>query len=112
MGMDITLKTAPDPVCEPCLTGKMHTNPFKSTEFQAKKPLELVHTDVHDVGHPSVSGFCYWVSFIDDYSRFKVIYPLEAKSDILKLSSNTRPSLKIGLNAKSRCSEMIREESI
>src|SRR4051812_21927943 len=42
-GMDITLKTAPDPVCEPCLTGKMHANLFKLTKFQAKKPLELVH---------------------------------------------------------------------
>ena len=29
-GMAIDLKTPPDPICEPCLAGKMHANPVKS----------------------------------------------------------------------------------
>jgi len=45
-GMKLDLTTLPDPVCEPCLAGKMHANPFPSSEWCAR-PLELMHTDVH-----------------------------------------------------------------
>jgi hypothetical protein len=32
-GMKLDSKTAPDPVCEPCLAGKMHYNPFPSSQW-------------------------------------------------------------------------------
>jgi len=79
-GMAIDSKTAPDPICEPCLAGKMHANPFPSSSWRASRPLELVHSDVHDVGHLSMSGYRYWITFIDDYSRFRFVMPLKAKS--------------------------------
>ena len=56
-GMAIDSKSLPDPICEPCLAGKMHANPFPSSSWRASRPLELVHTDVHDVGHLSMSGY-------------------------------------------------------
>ena len=31
IGMAIDSKTVPDPICEPCLAGKMHANPFPSS---------------------------------------------------------------------------------
>ncbi|KAJ8579376.1 hypothetical protein M405DRAFT_705869, partial [Rhizopogon salebrosus TDB-379] len=75
-GMKLDSKAAPDPICEPCLVcepcvaGKMHSNPFLSSLWRAsifkEQPLELVHTDLHQVPYPSFSGFRYWVSFIDD----------------------------------------------
>jgi Integrase core domain len=80
-GMKLDSKTAPDPICEPCLAGKMHANPFSSSEWHASRPLELVHTDVHYVGDATFSGFKYWITFIDDFSRFCFILPLKAKSD-------------------------------
>jgi transposase InsO family protein len=81
-GMKLDSKAAPDPICEPCLAGKMHSNPFPSSLWRASRPLELVHTDVHQVPYPSFSGFRYWVSFIDDYSRYHFILPIKAKSDV------------------------------
>jgi len=39
-GMQLDVKTAPDPLCEPCLAGKMHANPFPSTSWHASRPLE------------------------------------------------------------------------
>jgi hypothetical protein len=81
-GMKLDLNAAPDPICEPCLAGKMHSNTFPSSQWRASRPLELVHTDVHQVPYPSFSGFCYWVSFIDDYSRYRFILPIKAKSDV------------------------------
>jgi len=57
IGMAIDSKTAPDSICEPCLAGKIHANLFSSSSWHASRPLELVHSDVHDVGHLSMSGF-------------------------------------------------------
>ncbi|OAX30486.1 hypothetical protein K503DRAFT_705205, partial [Rhizopogon vinicolor AM-OR11-026] len=34
-GMTLTSKTAPDPICEPCLAAKMHSNPFPSSQWHA-----------------------------------------------------------------------------
>ena len=39
-----------------------------------------LHTDVHDVGHLSLSGFQYCITFMDDYLRFRFVMPLKAKS--------------------------------
>ena len=60
----------------------MHANPFSPSEWRAIRPLELVHSDVHQVTCPSFSGFHYWVTFIDDYSRFRFVLPIKAKSDV------------------------------
>ena len=79
-GMAIDLKTATDPICEPCLAGKMHANTFPCSSWCASRPLELVHSNVHDVGHISMSGYQYWITFIDNYSRFRFVIPLKAKS--------------------------------
>ena len=46
-GIDIKSKQAPDPICEPCLSGKMNANPFPSSTTHATKPLELIHNDLH-----------------------------------------------------------------
>jgi hypothetical protein len=80
--MKLDSKATPDPICEPCLAGKMHSNPFPSSQWRASMPLVLVHTDVHQVPYPSFSGFRYWVSFIDDYSRYCFILPIKAKSGV------------------------------
>ena len=59
-GLKLDSKAKPDPICEPCLAGKMHANPFPSSHTRANKaPLELVHSDVHDVGVNSPSGYRY-----------------------------------------------------
>ena len=80
-GMVIDSAAKPDPICEPCLAGKMHANPFPSSNTRATDLLGLVHSDLHHVGTPSNGGFNYWITFIDDYSRFKVVLPLKRKSD-------------------------------
>jgi len=83
-GMQLDVKMAPDPLCEPCLAGKMHANPFPSSSWRASRPLELVHSDVHAVPYPSFSGFRYWVTFINDYSRYRFVLPIKAKSDVFE----------------------------
>jgi transposase InsO family protein len=81
-GLKLEAKITPDPICEPCLAGKMHANPFPSTGNVSTKPLELVHMDVKGpIPVLSHSGYKYWVIFIDDYGKFKTAIPMKNKSD-------------------------------
>ena len=41
----------------------------------------MIHTDVHQIGVLSHGGFNYWVCFVDDCGRFKVLYPMKYKSE-------------------------------
>ena len=83
-GMKLDVSTSPDQVCEACLAGKMHATPFCSSEWRASHPLELVHTDVHMLPYRTLSGHCYWVTLIDDYSRYCFVTPIAAKSDVFE----------------------------
>src|SRR4051812_32522015 len=82
IGMELQSLAQPDPICEPCLSGKMHAHPFPSSENRSSSLLELIHSDVKGPLPKSASGFLYWVTFIDDYSRFRVIYPLKSKDGV------------------------------
>ena len=83
VGLVLDSKVKPDPICEPCLAGKMHANPFLSSDNRATELLELIHSDVYDAGHISHGGYRYWALFIDDYSRKNFAMPLKRKSDTL-----------------------------
>ncbi|KAG2059951.1 hypothetical protein BDR06DRAFT_979689 [Suillus hirtellus] len=43
----------------PSLAGKMHAKPFPFSEWYTSRPLELVHTNMHQVPYASFSGFHY-----------------------------------------------------
>ena len=72
----------PDPVCDACKAGKMHSDPFPTSQSRASRPLQLVHSDVHGpVKVGTHQGYCSWVSFIDDFSCFKAVHLLKHKSE-------------------------------
>ena len=56
--------------------------PFKAKGYRAKEVLDLVHTDLY--GPISIStrgGYEYFITFIDDYSRYGYIYLMRHKSE-------------------------------
>lgn len=69
-------------LCEPCILGKHHRDPFPSSTSRATQRLQLIHTDLHELPQPSAGGCRYWVTFIDDFSRYAWFYPLKHKSDV------------------------------
>jgi len=71
--------------CEGCLLGKSHRDAMPSVATsRATKVLELVHSDVcGPLSTASLTGFRYFVLFIDDFSRFTVAFPIVHKSDVL-----------------------------
>lgn len=53
-----------------CQYGKAHQLPYKESNFKAKKPLELIHSDLFgQVKQASISKMQYMVTFIVDYLR-------------------------------------------
>jgi hypothetical protein len=82
-GLVLDSKAKPDPICEPCLAGKMHANPFTTSQNRATEVLELIHSDIHEIGITSHGGYNYWIVFVDDCSRFKVLIPIKRKSEAL-----------------------------
>jgi hypothetical protein len=68
--------------CKPGIVGKHHANPFPAkASHRATRMLEHVHSDLHMVPTATVSGYCYWMTFIDDWLRYGWIYLLKHKSD-------------------------------
>jgi transposase InsO family protein len=69
-------------VCEPCQLAKSKQLPFPPSTRVSTAPLQLIHTDVWCSPIVSLSGFRYYVLFIDDFSRYSWLYPLSLKSDV------------------------------
>ena len=70
------------PVCESCLEGKMTKRSFSAKGTRAKEPLQLVHSDVcGPVSVQAIGGYEYFVTFIDDYSRYGYVYLMQRKSE-------------------------------
>ena len=60
----------------------MTKRPFSGKGLRANQPLELIHSDV--CGPMNVKARCgceYFVTFIDDYSRYGYVYLMQHKSD-------------------------------
>ena len=70
------------PVCESCLEGKITKRPFTTKGLRATEPLELVHSDVcGPFATQARRGYEYYVTFIDDYSRYGYVYLMRRKSE-------------------------------
>lgn len=69
--------------CEICLESKMANLPFKNIRWQAKRPGEIIHSDVcgpfKQTGYKGEKYFC---TFVDDYSKFSIVQPIKSKSEV------------------------------
>ena len=70
--------------CEPCAKGKQHKKKFpKVGGKRASEKLGIVHTDVcGKIEVKSIGGCEYFLTFIDDKSRFIWVYGLKFKSEV------------------------------
>ena len=72
-----------DDFCEDCMAGKLTRAPHMTPAARAERPLDRVYTDVHGpVPTRSRRSNCYWVSFVDDHSRFPAVYFIGRKSEV------------------------------
>ena len=64
------MQTKHEGVCKGCTKGKNTKKKFPSSESKEKGILEIIHSDVYGpMSSSSLSGYVYYVSFIDEFSR-------------------------------------------
>ena len=69
-------------ICEACIMGKMTRSPFPKAS-RSTEQLAIVHSDIcGKFSTPTLGGQkIYFITFIDDYSRYGYVYLLKHKSE-------------------------------
>ncbi|CAI7885822.1 unnamed protein product [Closterium sp. NIES-53] len=100
-GLSISDKTSPlKPPCDSCLRGKISKTPFPTGgDKRTTRPLELVHSDIMDLGdaHPSLR---YVLTLKDDYTNYLWVAPLARRSDMATVFSAWHREMKTKLPTK------------
>jgi hypothetical protein len=72
-------------VCDACQQGKVHWLAFPKSMGVSMVPLELVHSDVWGPAPTSVGRKNYYVSFVDDFSKFTWVYLIRHKYEVFQV---------------------------
>jgi len=86
-GMDVIGKKTIEgsTYCSECKSASHHRNPIPSeTHTCSDQVLGRVFSDICEVQTITREGFKYFITFIDDFSRFLTVYPMKNKSDVLE----------------------------
>ncbi|KAL3830766.1 hypothetical protein ACJIZ3_019568 [Penstemon smallii] len=77
-------KSTSKSLCSACCQGKMHQQPYTPSLNHSTAPLQLLFADVWGPS-PVLSrgGYRYYLSIVDDFSRFCWIFPLKSKSEVV-----------------------------
>ena len=82
----------------------MNANPFPSSTTCSSKPLQLIHTDLHGpFKTATTSGYCYWVTFIDDCTQFHCVIFLKSKNETFTAFKQYKAYAENHLDAKIKC---------
>jgi hypothetical protein len=73
-----------DLVCDDCQHAKSHQLPYLKSTSVSTTPLELIFSDVWGLACNFIGRNKYYVSFIDDFSKFTWIYLLKHMSEVFK----------------------------
>ena len=71
--------------CKECVDGKIHRQKFNKEGKRSSEVLGLVHSDVcGKTSTDSLSGARYFLTFIDDRSRYTWVYILKTKDEVFE----------------------------
>ncbi|KAK8956812.1 hypothetical protein KSP39_PZI000126 [Platanthera zijinensis] len=72
--------------CESCILGKQPRSSYPAHCTRSSAPFDLLHSDVWGpYKTTSISGFRYFITFIDDYSRMTWLYLLRDRSELPRI---------------------------
>ncbi|KAJ9567488.1 hypothetical protein OSB04_003454 [Centaurea solstitialis] len=77
-------------LCHACQLGKHCRLPFSLSSTKTSCVFKLIHSDLWTSPVISLSGFKYYVLFLDDYSHFLWVFPLRAKSEVFSVFKTFR----------------------
>jgi hypothetical protein len=88
-------------VCVACELAKHTRSTYPSIGLHSSEPFMLIHSDVWGpCSSTSVSGFKWFVTFIDCYTRMAWIYMLKHKNEVLRCFKDFHKLVTNQFNAK------------
>jgi histone deacetylase 1/2 len=87
-------------VCDACEQGKSHQLLYPRSSSVSSGPFDLIHLDVWRLAPTSVGRHSYYVSFIDNCSKFTCIYLLRYKSKVFQPCHHFQKLVEGQLNRK------------
>ena len=89
--------------CGVCVEAKQTKTPFHSVE-RSTTPLELIHSDLCDLKFLQTrNGKKYFVTFIDDSTRYCYVYLLRSKDETLGAFMNYKAEVENQLGKRIKC---------
>ncbi|GKB27636.1 ribonuclease H-like domain-containing protein [Tanacetum coccineum] len=85
-------------LCRACQLGKQTKLPFQRSTSIVTSPFDIIHSDLWTSPVSSMSGYKYYVLFLDHYSYFLWVYPLYRKSDAQSKLLHFRAFIKTQFN--------------
>ena len=83
-----------DAPCKVCIQAKLCEKKFKSRSHYSQNKLERIHSDIGGPIQPSYDGYKYWITYIDEYSRFAKVELLSSKSEAASATISNLKNLK------------------
>jgi hypothetical protein len=88
----------------PCPQAKGHQLPFSISTTKICNPLELLYYNVWGPSPTlSINGNRYYVSFVDAFTCFTWVYPIQSKSEVMPVFIKFQTMIERLLNAKIKC---------
>jgi histone deacetylase 1/2 len=88
-------------VCDSCQKAKSHQLPYGISDNVSSSPLELIYSDVWGPTPVSVGRHTYYVTYIDDFSKYTWVYLIKQKYDVFQVFKNFQNLVKGSLEEKS-----------
>ena len=83
--ISVSLDSCPS-LCVSCIHGKMTKQPFPVKQVRATHLFEKIHSDVWGPSPKlSIEGYRYYISFVDEFSGFLWIFPMNNKSKAFQI---------------------------
>jgi hypothetical protein len=87
--------------CTACPQAKGHQLPFLVSTSRICNPLDLVYSDVWGPSPTlSINGNHYYVFFIDAFSHFTWVFPIQSKFDVKPIFLKCQSMIECLLNSK------------
>jgi hypothetical protein len=87
--------------CQSCVQSKQPRKPHKAAEDRHLAPLELIHSDICEMNGVLIEGGQrYFMTMIDDASRYCYIYLLKTKDESLNCFKNYKAEVENQLEKK------------
>lgn len=92
-------------ICKVCIQGKQTRHPIpKTASSRSTRPLPLIHTDLcGTLPVPSIFQSRYFITSIDDYSRYSWVHFMAFKSQVLEKFQLFKQQVETALRSKISC---------